>query len=211
MSKQAIGITIVTFVGMAGLIGANWLSDCRVLPGVSRRVAGAAGGLAFLAAILTLDATAAIALTFSIAAGIAGLRWVAPSRLHGLRKSDFANNWSEIAYPLAGAASLAIGWGLLGNRWLGFVPIGFMAWGDNVAGITRSCLSAGQRNGAWPSVAMLAVCLGVAFLYQPYWIAAAGATAAVLAERFRPTRHPIWDDNWVIVAAALTVMIGLSP
>ena len=56
---------------------------------------------------------------------------------------------------------------------------------------------------------MLAVCLGVAFLYQPYWIAAAGALAAVIAERFRPTTHPVWDDNWTIIAASLGVMIVL--
>ena len=204
-----MGIGIVTLLGVVALLGANWLSDRRVSPGVSRRVAGALGGFAFLAAILTLEATAAIILTFSIAAAIALLRWVARSQLRGLRTGESGNKWGEVAYPLAGAASLAFGWGLLGDRWLAFVPIGFMAWGDNVAGITRSCLSSGRRAGLWPSVAMLAACLGIAFLYQPYWIAAAGALAAVIAERFRPTTHPVWDDNWAIVAAALTVMIGL--
>ena len=209
MAKHAMGIGIVTLLGVVALLGANWLSDRRVSPGVSRRVAGALGGFAFLAAILTLEAAAAIILTFSIAAAIALLRWVARSQLRGLRTGESGNKWGEVAYPLAGAASLAFGWGLLGDRWLAFVPIGFMAWGDNAAGITRSCLSPGRRTGAWPSVAMLAVCLGIAFLYQPYWIAAAGAGAAVIAERIRPTTHPVWDDNWAIVAAALTVMIGL--
>ena len=209
VAQQAIGIGIVILLGVVTLVGANWLSDHRVSPGVSRRVAGALWGLAFLAAILTLEAAAAIILTFSIAAAIALLRWVARSQLRGLRTGESGNKWGEVAYPLAGAGSLAFGWGLLGDRWLAFVPIGFMAWGDNVAGIMRSCLSAGRRTGAWPSVAMLATCLGIAFLYQPYWIAAAGALAAVIAERFRPTTHPVWDDNWAIVATALTVMIGL--
>ena len=209
MATHAMGIGIVTLLGVGILLGANWLTDYRVSPEVSRRVAGALGGFAFLAAILTLDATAAFTLTFSIAAAIAMLRWVARSQLRGLRPLASGSQWGEVAYPLAGAASLAFGWALLGDRWLAFVPIGFMAWGDNVAGITRSCLRPGRRTSAWPSVAMLAVCLGVAFLYQPYWIAAAGALAAVIAERFRPTTHPVWDDNWAIIAASLGVMIVL--
>src|SRR5438034_1255140 len=102
MANHAMEIGIVTLLGLMILLGANWLSDRRVSPDLSRRVAGALGGLVLLVA-----------------------------------------------------------------------------------------------------------CLGVAFLYQPYWIAAAGALAAVIAERFRPTTHPIWDDNWTIVAAALTVMIAL--
>jgi len=57
---------------------------------------------------------------------------------------------------------------------------------------------------------MLVVCLAAAVLYQPYWIGAIGAIAATAVERFRPTTHPLWDDNWAIVAASLTVMAGLS-
>ena len=209
MANHAMEIGIVTLLGLMILLGANWLSDRRVSPDLSRRVAGALGGLVFLVAILTLEAEAAIILTFSIAAVIALLRWVARSHLRGLRRVESGSKWSEVAYPLAGAACLAFGWGILGDRWLAFVPIGFMAWGDNAAGITRSCLRPGRQTSYWPSVVMLAACLGVAFLYQPYWIAAAGALAAVIAERFRPTTHPIWDDNWTIVAAALTVMIAL--
>ena len=209
MANHTMGIGIVALLGLMTVLGANWLNGCGVSPGLSRRVAGALGGLVFLVAILALEAAAAIILTFSIAVVIALLRWVAGSQLRGLRRNESGNKWGEVAYPLAGAASLALGWGLLGDRWLAFVPIGFMAWGDNAAGITRSCLSTGRRTSLLPSVVMLTVCLGVAFLYQPYWIAAAGALAAVIAERFRPTTHPIWDDNWTIVAAALTVMIAL--
>ena len=204
-----MGIGIVTLLGVGILLGANWLTDYRVSPEVSRRVAGALGGLAFLAAILTLDATAAFTLTFSIAAAIAVLRWVARSQLRGLRPRASGSQWGEVAYPLAGAASLAFGWALLGDRWLAFVPIGFMAWGDNAAGIVRSSLGPAGITSPWPSVAMLAVCLAVALLFQPYWVATAGALAAVAVERFPPTRHYIWDDNWAIVAVSLGVMIVL--
>lgn len=107
---------------------------------------------------------------------------------------------------MAGAASIAVGWGLLGDRWLAFVPIAFMAWGDNAAGIVRAGFLTGRERDPWPSTAMLAVCLGAAALYQPYWIGALGAVAATAAERFRPIAHPLWDDNWAIVAASLSVM-----
>jgi len=203
-----MGIPLVILLGLMVLLGTNWLSDRGVSPTLSRRVAGALGGLVFLVAILTLEADTAIILTFSIAAAIALLR-VAGSQLRGLRKSDSGNKWGEVAYPLAGAASLAFGWGILGDRWLAFVPIAFMAWGDNAAGIMRFFLRPSRRTSYWPSLVMLAACLGIALLYQPYWVAAAGAVAAVIVERFRMTTHPVWDDNWAIVAAALTVMTAL--
>ncbi len=208
ISQNALGVVIVAFLGFATVLVANRLRDHGVAVGVSRRVAGSIGGLAFLVAIITLDASVAVILMLSIAAGIALLRWFACSHVRGLRQKS-GNRWGEVAYALAGAVSLLVGWKLLGDRWLGFVPISFMAWGDNVAGITREYARSSRGMGAWPSVAMLATCLLLAFLYKPYWIAAAGALAAVIVERFRPTPHPIWDDNWAIVGAALAVMIVL--
>lgn len=35
--------------------------------------------------------------------------------------------WSEVTYALGVTAALALGWGLLGDRWLAFLPIAFMA------------------------------------------------------------------------------------
>ena len=42
--------------------------------------------------------------------------------------------------PWVGTAALAIGWGLLGDRWLGFLLIPFVAWGDSAAGLARVTL-----------------------------------------------------------------------
>ena len=44
-----------------------------------------------------------------------------------------ANSISRYVAPILGrvaflVASVAIGWGLLGDRWLAFLPIAFMAW-----------------------------------------------------------------------------------
>ena len=90
------------------------------------------------------------------------------------------------------------------------MPIGFMAWGDNVVGLTRVTIWRGRMARVWPSIAMLGVCLVAALLFQPYWIGAVGALAATAAERFRPIANSIWDDNWAIVAASLAVMGTLT-
>ena len=74
MPHKAIGVGAVTLFGIVTLLVSNWQSDRLAVLGLSRRVAGALGGLAFLVAILTLEAVAAVILTFSIAAGIALLR-----------------------------------------------------------------------------------------------------------------------------------------
>jgi dolichol kinase len=111
---------------------------------------------------------------------------------------------------MAGTASLAIGWGLLGNKWLAFAPIAFMAWGDNTAGLARATVWRGKAMSMWPSVVMLGTSLVVATLFQPYWIGALGAVVATAAERFRPIVHGLWDDNWVVVAVSLSVMAVLT-
>ena len=116
---------------------------------------------------------------------------------------------------MAGTVSLAIGWGLLGDRWLAFLPIAFMAWGDSVAGLVRATVWRGGMARISPSMAMLGVCLATALLFQPYWIGALGAIVATAAERFRLIAHRLWGDNWVpddpvIVAASLTVMVALT-
>ena len=107
---------------------------------------------------------------------------------------------------MAGTASLAVGWGLLGDRWLAFLPIAFMARGDNAAGLARATIGHLASANLWPSVAMLGVCLAAAALYQPYWIGAVGAVIATAAERRRPIVHAIYDDNLHVVAVSLAVM-----
>ena len=107
--------------------------------------------------------------------------------------------------------SLAIGWGLLGDRWLGFMPLAFMAWRDSVAGSLTVAIRSGNIPIILPSIAMLIVCLAAALLFQPYWIGVLGAMVATVAERFRLIAHGLWDDNWVpddpaIVATSLAVM-----
>ena len=43
---------------------------------------------------------------------------------------------------------------------------------------------------------------------HPYWAGAAAVAGSALAERFAPLAHGIWDDNWMIVATALSILIA---
>jgi dolichol kinase len=203
---QALGVAGVAALAVLGLVAANVLRDRGVEAAVTRRVAAVLGGGVYLIAVLCLEVWVAVALSTAVALVVLGLRLSARGQLRGLTGAATSARWGEVAYPLAGAASLAIGWGLLGDRWLAFLPIAFMAWGDNAAGAVRAVLPSGQRTSIWPSAAMLTVGLAAAALHQPYGVGAAGAVAATVAERLQPTTHPLWDDNWVIVAAALVTM-----
>lgn len=126
--------------------------------------------------------------------------------LRGVSGNLPSQAWSEVTYALGGTAALAIGWGVLGDRWLAFLPIAFMAWGDSVAGLLRALRWPGNVASLWPSVAMIGVCLAAAAFYQPYWIGALGALVATAAERRRPMVLRVWDDNLNVVAASLAVM-----
>jgi dolichol kinase len=57
-------------------------------------------------------------------------------------------------------------------------------------------------------MAMLAVCLVVAVLIEPYWVGVLGAVVAVFMERFTYTRGWI-DDNLTIPIGALAAMVFL--
>ena len=207
---QALGVVGIAGLALLGLLAANFLRDRGVDASVSRRVAAVLGGGAYLIAVLALDAWTATALSGAIALLVLALRLRFRQQLRGVSGAAGAERWGEIAYPLAGAASIAVGWGVLGDRWLAFVPIAFMAWGDNAAGFVRARVPSALKRNPWASATMLAACLSAATLYQPYWVGVAGALAATAAEGFRPIGHPLWDDNWTIVAASLSVMALFS-
>jgi len=208
---QALAAGGIGALALLGLLAANLLRDRGIDATVARRGAAVLGGGVYLCAVLLLEPWVAVSLAGAVGIGVLALRLGARRQLRGLSGGAGARErWGEVAYPLAGALSLAVGWGVLGDRGLGFVPLAFMAWGDNAAGFVRD--STRNRRGApfWPSLAMLAVCLAVALLYQPHWVGVCGALVATAAERFHPTPHPFWDDNWVIVVASLSAMAILA-
>jgi dolichol kinase len=207
---QIVGGAALAGVVLLALLAANVLKDRGVPLDVTRRVLGALGGGVYLAAVLFLEPTVAIVAAVAIAGIFVVLRVSARRHLRGLAGDGRSDRLGELAYPVAAAASLAVGWGLFGDRWLAFVPIAFMAWGDNAAGLVRARWPRTRDTEVWPSAAMLGVCAAAALLLQPFWIGAIGAVLATVAERLHPTTHPLWDDNWVVVAASLPIMTALT-
>ena len=206
MLVQAFAVSGSFSVALVGLVASNFLYDRGVPNTISRYAAPVLGGTAFLVALLWLDAWTAVALSGLLTLLILTLRLGFRRGLRGVEGNLPTQAWAEVTYAMAGTASLAVGWGLLGDRWLAFLPIAFMAWGDSFAGLLRASLWRGKVAGLWPSVAMLGVCLAAATVYQPYWIGALGALMATAAERRRPMILRVWDDNLNVVAASLAVM-----
>ena len=206
MLEQAYPAAVATSLAFGGLGLSNLLYDRGVANSLSRYVAPILGGVAFLVAVLWLDAWTATVLSGAMALFILAVRLGFRQRLRGVRGNLPSQAWSEVTYALGGTVALAIGWGLLGDRWLAFAPIAFMAWGDSIAGLARATMWHRRVASTWPSIAMLGTCLVAAAVFQPYWIGAIGAIVAAAAERRRPMVHALWDDNLHVVAMSLVVM-----
>ena len=208
MTQVGIALGSV-LVALAGLTISNVLYDTGMSNYLSRKVGHIFGGVAYLVGVLWLDFAVAFSLAAAFFLLFLGLRLFNDQMLRGVGGSARRHAYAEVTYAFAGAVSLGIGWGILGDRWLAFLPIGFMAFGDSITGAVRSLVYKREVKGAWGSLAMLAVCLGLAGLYEPYWIGAAGAVVATLAERFSPIAHSIWDDNWILSLSSLGTMAAL--
>ena len=206
MFEQAYAAGAVAAVGLAALVVSNVLHDRGVDAAVSRSVASAVGGVAFLLAVLWMSAWPAVAVAAAMAGLMLGLRLRYGRGLRGTDGSRSGQTWAQLTYAAVGVTSLAVGWGILGDRWLAFLPIAFVAWGDAAAGLARATVWRGSVASVWPSAVMLAVCLAAAALFQPYWIGAVGAVVAALAERYRPRIGVLWDDNVNVAAASLGAM-----
>ena len=207
MLQQILASVGVIALAVAGLIVSNIMSRSEAAGRWARRLASALGGAAFLAAVLWLDVLAAIVVLTALTVLIVTLRIGFPRLTQGVRGSAPSQAWSEITFAFAGTLSLSVGWWALGDKWLGFLPVAFMAWGDNAAGVVRDI----WKSLPWPlpSAAMLVVCFLAAAFMQPYWVGAVGAILATLAERYRP-RIPFWDDNLNLVTASFSAMAALS-
>lgn len=207
--NQTFSIAVVAVLAGVGL-GLSILGHRRGTPAnwsPLRCLAGMVGGVAFLVQITWLDAWTAVivsgVLTLLVTIVRIGRRRGEPSSSHPVQ------SWAEVTYAVAGTGSLAIAWGMMGNRWLAFVPISFMAWGDNTAGITRATIWRHQPASRCPSLCMLGVCLCSSLLFHPWWIGATAGLAATLTERYRPRLIGWLDDNPIIVAVSLALMTAI--
>ena len=208
MLGETLALAGIVALALGGLATANIAFDKGIDAAFTRRVPGVLGGVAFLMAVLWLSPWTATGVALAVTLGmlIAKLRF--RRGLRGVSGSLSPQAWAEITYPLAGAVSLAVGWGLLEDRLLAFLPIAFMAWGDSVSGLTRDVLlRRGTVPRSWPLIGMLLTCLALATLIEPYWIGALGAVVATVSERYSPRINGVRDDNWLTVVGSLGVMV----
>lgn len=200
---SALGLAIIVLLG---LWVSNVLLDRGVPQYLSRKVGHAAGGLAyFLTPLLFQGPLIPILVSLSFVALLGGARLVRPRTFRGVGGTGRPHAWAEVNFPLAGTASLILGWGILGDPWLGAVPGVMMGWGDMITGLVRHRVYGREVKGLWGSLAMLLVCLLLALLITPYWVGAVGAVVATAAEKLTPTRRFL-DDNLTIPLAAVVAM-----
>lgn len=200
---------VILIIGavLVGLYLANYFYDKGVEHYISRKVGHGVGGMGYLLCAFLFSSPwwpLIISVAFLLLLG--GGRLIRPETFRGVGGTSRHASIAELHFPVAGTISIAVGWVWLGNPWLAIVPALFMSWGDLLTGLVRSRVYGREVKGNWGSVAMIAVCLIVAYFFKPYWIGVAGAVVATLVERFTPLSHGIWDDNWTIVLSSLLVM-----
>jgi dolichol kinase len=205
-----LAIVLVLLLTGASLTAAGALRDRGVAPHVTRWVAAVVGGLAYLIAVLWLDAWSAVALSVLSVLAIALLRMRRSSLLKGLRWSARETSRAELGYPAAASLALAVGWAALNDPWLAFLAIAFMAWGDASAGLVRGFKEDSLGHTVAASAAMAAVSLCSAWLIYPSVAGAAAALGATGAEALWPLTRSKLSDSWPVVGSALGLVIVIG-
>jgi len=201
--SEPLAILLVVTTAASALVVPNLQHDLGSKPGFARFAGGAIGGLGYFLAVLILESLPAIFLSVSATILVAFLRVGFRGSLRGVIAKDGGGRHAEITFLATATLSLCAGWGLLGSPAIAFVPIAFIAWGDNLAGLIRT--ETGAR--LVPAVGMLVVCLAVAV---PALGAAPAALAALVATGLETARPPLprpLDDNVLIVSSSLVVLV----
>jgi hypothetical protein len=172
---------------------------------VTRWTAAVLGGCAYLVAVAWLNVWTSVALSAGAVAIVAVLRLSRANVLRGLWASPSGDR-AELGFPAVATIALAVGWGMLGQPRLAFVAIAFMTWGDATAGLVRGLLDRGPLQQAGPPVAMLAACIGSAWLFYPLPSALPAAVIATAAEALWPLTRSRLSDSWPVVGSALGLM-----
>jgi len=204
-------VVLIAGAALGGLWVSNIFYDYHLPQYLSRKIGHLGGGTALLLCALLFDSwlwPLILASLFTVL--LFGARFIKGDLFRGVGGAGRPIAFAEVWFPAASVVSIVVGWAWLGDRWLAILPSLFMAYGDAFTGLTRSVVYHREFKGNMGSVAMLFVCLLLAWVfYQPFWVGAVGAMVATLAERFTPMSKGFWDDNYTIVLSSLLVMGGL--
>lgn len=185
---------------------ANLFYDYGIPQYISRKLGHLGGCVGFLLCPLLFSSFWwPLILTAGFTALLLYARMFRPDTFRGVGGSGRIEALAEIHFPATGIVLIGVLWGMMGEAWLAIVPLTFMGGGDAVTGLIRSKVYGREVKGGWGSLGMLATCLILAYFIQPYWIGAAGAVVAVIAERFTKTTK-YCDDNLTIPLSSGLVM-----
>jgi phytol kinase len=206
-------IVLIIGVVLSGLWVSNIIYDHGVPQYISRKVGHGAGGMAFFGSYLLSSAwwpifvSAALSVLFLVA------HLFKPSTFRGVGGSGRDSRiMAEVWFPLVAVPVYGISWLWLKQPAVAVASLLFMAWGDGVTGLVRSQIYHRAVKGWWGSLAMLIVCLAIAWVFiEPFWIGAVASLLAVVTERVFGDYGIIkWaDDNWAIPVISATAMLGL--
>lgn len=114
-------------------------------------------------------------------------------------------NMYDVNFAVAWGAAIGISWILFGDPIYGVIPAAFISFGDALTGIVRNVAFKSRAKHWLGNLAMVTVCLPIGY----YYAGIPGVVAAVVAsviERFE--FNPV-DDNILITASALIVLVLL--
>jgi phytol kinase len=209
-------LPLVLMVAGAVLVGlwvSNIVYDHGVPNYISRKIGHGAGGLAFLVSFNLSSAWWAIIVSGGFSLVLLIAHFLKPDIIRGVGGSGRSKDvLAEVWFPLVAVPVFAISWLWLKQPGAAVASLLFMAWGDGVTGLVRSQVYHQPVKGLWGSLAMLIVCLSIAWIFIfPFWIGLVASFAAVLTEwAFGEQGIIKWgDDNWAIPVVSLACILGL--
>ena len=206
MLAEAPFAVLIAGAALLGLYLANLFYDYNIPQYLSRKLGHLGGAVAFLLCPLLFSSFWwPLILTTGFTILLLYARLAKPDTFRGVGGSGRPQALAEIHFPATGIVLISVLWGIFNQPWLAIIPLTFMGAGDAITGLIRSKVYGREVKGNWGSVGMLFTCLILAYLIRPYWIGAAGAVIATLAERFTKTTAHI-DDNFSIPLASALVM-----
>jgi len=110
-------------------------------------------------------------------------------------------NYADIYFTVACTALLVVFWNY--NVWIGVLSALFLAWGDGLTGIVRNFVYGKRNKGVYGNIAMLAVCMTLAYFMNGRvgYVAFVAAAFASIVEKFERI-----DDNISIPFGSAIIM-----